>query len=146
MSLWKEAEGGCNPVKLSFAWISLCGNKLQGRTVCRSRRWRQPSKLHKQNWLPESEADQQMETDLLNEDTDPEWAQLREMEEFLRVQRMELLQQGAPDSDSEDWDSPQWPAEREDITDFEEDDSLEDTDLDFITSILESFSKPKSKA
>ena len=87
-----------------------------------------------------------METDLLNEDTDPEWAQLREMEEFLRVQRMELLQQGAPDSDSEDWDSPQWPAEREDITDFKEDDSLEDTDLDFITSILESFSKPKSKA
>jgi hypothetical protein len=56
--------------------ISLCGNKLQGRTVCRSRRWRQPSKLHKRNWLPESEADQQMETDLLNEDTDPEWAQL----------------------------------------------------------------------
>ncbi len=89
--------------------------------------------------------DQQTEIGLLDEDSNPEWAQLREMEEFLRLQRMELLQQEAPDSYSEDWDSPQWPEEREDLTDVEEDDSLEDADLAFITSILESFSKPKSK-
>jgi hypothetical protein len=44
----------------------------------------------------------------------------------------------------EDEDSPQWPAEGVDITDVKED-SLEDADLAFITSILESFSKPKSK-
>ncbi len=69
--------------------ISLCRHKLQGRTRCQ--RWRQQSRQHKQNWLPESEADQQIEIDLVNEDTDPEWAQLREMEEFLRLQRMELL-------------------------------------------------------
>jgi hypothetical protein len=81
----------------------------------------------------------------VNEDTDPEWAQLREMEEFLKLQRMELLQQGAPDTDNEDWDNPQWPDEREDSLDVEEDDSLEDADLAFITSILESFSKPSSR-
>ena len=57
---------------------------------------------------------------------------------------MELLRQGAPDLHSEDWDSPQWLEERDDLTDVEEDDSLEDADLAFITSILESFSKPKS--
>jgi hypothetical protein len=78
----------------------------------------------------------------VNEDTDPEWAQLREMEEFLKLQRMELLQQGAPDTDNEDWDNPQWPDEREDSLDVEGDNSLEDADLAFITSILESFSKP----
>ncbi len=68
------------------------------------------------------------------------------MEKLLRVQRMELLRQGAPDSDDEDWDSPQWPEERVDLADVKEDDSLEDTDLAFITSILDSFSQPKSKA
>jgi hypothetical protein len=67
------------------------------------------------------------------------------MEEFLKLQRTELLQQGAPDSDDEDWDDPQWPEEREDSLDVEENNSLEDADLAFITSILESFSKPKSK-
>jgi hypothetical protein len=88
--------------------------------------------------------DQQTDIGPLDEDTDPEWAQLREMEQFLRLQRTELLQQGAPDSDNEDWDSPQWPEEREDLTDVKEDDSLEDADMAFITSILESFSKPKA--
>jgi hypothetical protein len=56
------------------------------------------------------------------------------MEEFLRLRRTELLQQGAPDSDSEDWD-------RESTTADEEDNSREEIDLAFITSILESFSK-----
>jgi hypothetical protein len=55
------------------------------------------------------------------------------MEEFLELQRMELLRQGAPDSDNEDWDEPQWPDEREDCPDKEEDDSLENEDLAFIT-------------
>ncbi len=59
---------------------------------------------------------------------------------------MELLQQGAPDLNSQDWDSPQLLEEREDLMDVKEDDSLEDADLAFITSILESFSKPKSEA
>jgi hypothetical protein len=89
---------------------------------------------------------QQIGIDLVDEDADPEWTQLREMEEFLKIQTMELLLQGAPDSDDEDWDDPQWPDKREDSPDKEEDDSLEDADLAFITSILESFSKPKSKA
>ncbi len=49
------------------------------------------------------------------------------MEELLELQRMELLWQGAPDSDNEDWDNPQWPDEREDCPDKEEDDSLENS-------------------
>ncbi len=57
-------------------------------------------------WFTESETDQQLEVELLTDDTNPEWAQLREMEEFLRLQRIELLQQGALDLDSEDWESP----------------------------------------
>jgi hypothetical protein len=134
------------PIKQGEKIISLCRHKLQGRTGHQSRRGRQQSKQHERKWLPESEADQQTEIDLLDEDTDPEWTQLREMEELLRLQRMELLRQGAPDLHSEDWDSPQWLEERDDLTDVEEDDSLEDADLAFITSILESFSKPKSEA
>ncbi len=49
--------------------------------------------------------------------------------------------------DNDDWDrsQSQWPDEGGDLTDVEEDDSLEDADLAFITSILKSFSKPKSK-
>jgi hypothetical protein len=120
--------------------VSLCRHKLQGRVRCRSRGGKQQSRQNKQNWLPESEADQQLGVDLLNGDTDPEWAQLQEIEEFLRLRRAVLLQQGAPDSDSEDWENPQWPAKRESITDEE------DADLVFITSVLESFSKPRSSA
>jgi hypothetical protein len=115
--------------------ISLCRHKLQGRTRCRSRRWRQQLRQHEQDWFPDPEANQQTKIDLLAEETDPEWAQLREMEEYLRLQRMELLQQEAPDSDDDDWDSPQWPTENKDPTGIEEDDSLEDADLAFITSI-----------
>jgi hypothetical protein len=66
------------------------------------------------------------------------------MEEFLRLQRVELLRQGIPESDSEDWESLNWPTgEEEDVTDEEEDDGLEDVDPAFITLILESFSRPK---
>jgi len=80
----------------------------------------------------------------VDEDDDTEWNQLRKMEEFLKMQRLELLQQGAPDSDNDD--NPPWPDEREDCPDEEEDDSLEDADLAFITAVLESFSKPNAKA
>jgi hypothetical protein len=66
------------------------------------------------------------------DDTDPEWVQLREMEEFLRLQRIELLQQGVPESDGE---GPHWPTEGEDVTDVEEDDGLEEADLAFIIAI-----------
>ncbi len=120
--------------------LSLCRHKRQRRIGGRSRRGRQQ---HKRNWLLDSKSEQQLETNLLADDTDPEWAQLREMEEFLRLQRVELLQQGIPESDSEDWESPHWPTREEDVTDEEEDDGLEDVDLAFITSILESFSRPK---
>jgi hypothetical protein len=62
--------------------ISLCRHKLQRGTGCQTRRWRQQSRLHEQIWLPESDSEQQPEVD----DTDPEWAQLRKMEELLSLQ------------------------------------------------------------
>jgi hypothetical protein len=52
--------------------ISLCRHKLQGRTICRSRRGRQQARQHLQNRLPESEEDRQLEADLVNEQTDRE--------------------------------------------------------------------------
>jgi hypothetical protein len=56
--------------------ISLCRHKLQGRTRCRTRIRRQQSRQHKQTWLPELEAAQQTNLNLLDAETDPEWAQL----------------------------------------------------------------------
>ncbi len=87
--------------------------------------------------------EQHPELDLLTDDTDPEWAQIREMEEFLSLQRTKLLQQGVPESDDNDWESSHWPTEDNDVTDVDKDDDLEEADMEFITSILESFSKPK---
>ncbi len=133
----------CNerPIQLSRRKsLILCRHKLQRRIGGRSRRGRQQ---HKRNWLPDLESEQQLEANLLADDTDPEWAQLQEMEEFLRLQRVEQLRQGVLESDSEDWESPNWPTGGEYITDEEEDDGLEDADLAFITSIRESFSRPK---
>jgi hypothetical protein len=68
------------------------------------------------------------------------------MEEFLKLQRVELLQKGAQEQDS------YWPGichqqHSENNTSFledQEEDDPEEADLAFITSILESFSKPKS--
>jgi hypothetical protein len=84
--------------------------------------------------------------DLEEEEADNKWAQLRKMERFLEQQRLELLQQGVPDLDDEVWDGPQWPYETEDCLDKEEDDSLENEDLTYITSVLNSFSNTKSGA
>jgi len=114
--------------------VSLCRHKLQGRTGYRSRTWRQTT--DRQPRIMEFEED----------DTDEEWAQLREMEKFLEQQKMELLRQGAPGSEDEDWDEPHWPEENESGLDEEEEDSLENEDLTFITSILDSFSRPKSNS
>jgi hypothetical protein len=52
--------------------ICLCRHKLQGRTECRSRSWRQPPRQHRQNWPMESETNQQIEIDLVDEDADTE--------------------------------------------------------------------------
>jgi len=59
---------------------------------------------------------------------------------------MKLLQQGVPDSDDEDEDEQQWLHEAEDHFDEVECDSLNDKDLTFITSVLDSFSYTKSGA
>jgi hypothetical protein len=64
------------------------------------------------------------------------------MEKFIENQKRELLKNGAQDLQDEDnaWDENQ-EAER-DLVEGEED-SLDDEDLAYITTILNSFSKPK---
>jgi hypothetical protein len=126
--------------------ISLCRHKLQRRLGCRSKNWRQLSGQLQPDWPTESGLAQQMELDLVDDDADSELVQLREMEKSLKLQRMELLRQGVPDTDDGNWDNLQWPEERKDGPVKEEDDSLENEDLAFITSVLESFSRHKSKA
>ena len=56
---------------------------------------------------------------------------------------MRLLQQGVPDLDDKGGDEPQWHYEAEDYLDEVENDSLDDEDLTFITSVLDSFSHQK---
>jgi hypothetical protein len=110
--------------------VSPCRHKLQGRTGYKSRIWRQSTVQHPRV------------TEFKEDDTEVEWAQLREMEKFLEQQKMELLRQGAPEPEDEDWDEPYWPEKNESGIDKEEDDSLENEHLTFITS----FSRPKSKS
>ncbi len=84
----------------------------------------------------------------MSSDPDPEWAQLREMEEFLRLQGLELLQQGVPDSDSNGRDVGQQkqPEDEMIFMDNPDNDNLEEADLAFITSIIESFSQSESRS
>jgi hypothetical protein len=66
------------------------------------------------------------------------------MEQLLAEQKRELLRHGIPDSDDEDWSRHHWPEEDESGFVKEEDESLDNEDLTYITSILASFSRPKS--
>jgi len=68
------------------------------------------------------------------------------MEKFLEQHKIELLKQGVPELDDENWDRPHWLEENENFRVKEEDDSLENEDLTYITSILDSFSKPRSNS
>jgi hypothetical protein len=70
------------------------------------------------------------------------------MEEFLRLQRLELLQQGVPDSNSDrpDMGQKQQPVDEMVFMNDQEDDDLEEANLAFITSILESFSHSESRS
>jgi hypothetical protein len=114
------------PTNLKRKDVSLCRHKLQRRPGYRSRTWRQLA---------------ERVTEFKEDD---EWAQLREMEQFLAEQERELLRQGIPESDDEDWSGQHWPEEDEDDLVKEEDNILDNEDLTYITSILASFSKPKS--
>jgi hypothetical protein len=69
------------------------------------------------------------------------------MEDFLRLQRLELLQQGAPDWDNDEWDEDQQqqPENEMALMDDKEEDGLEEADLAFIMSILESYSRKESR-
>ena len=57
-----------------------------------------------------------------------------------------LLRHEIPDLDNEDEEEPQWHYEAEDYLDEVEHDSLDNEDLTFNTSVLDSFSYPKSGA
>jgi hypothetical protein len=65
------------------------------------------------------------------------------MEKFIETQKQALLKSGSPDLQDEDdaWDEHQ--EAEEDAVGVEED-KLDDEDLAYITTILNSFSKPKS--
>jgi hypothetical protein len=69
------------------------------------------------------------------------------MEEFLKLQRLELLRQGVQDLDSDEWDveQQQQPGDEMAFMDEQENDDLDEADLAFITSILESFSQSESR-
>jgi hypothetical protein len=112
--------------------VSLCRHKLQGCAHGQSRRWRQATDL------------QPRLSELEEEDTDHEWAQLRQLEEFIEKQKQELLKHGVKESDDEDkgWDEHQEPEGNL----VKEDDNLDDGDMTYITAILESFSRPKSNS
>jgi hypothetical protein len=68
------------------------------------------------------------------------------MEKLLERQKKELLRQGIPESDDEDWGEHHGPDEVENSLVKEEDDSLDNEDLAYKTSILDSFSRHKSNS
>jgi hypothetical protein len=109
--------------------VSLCWHKLQRRPGYRSRIWKQPA---------------ERVTEFTEEDIEDEWAQLREMEQLLAKQKRQLLRHGIPESDDEDWGDHLWPEENKSGIVKEEDDSLDNEDMTYITSILASLLGPKS--
>jgi hypothetical protein len=68
------------------------------------------------------------------------------MEKLLKRHRRELLRQGIPESDDKDWGEPQEPEEDKNDVAKVEDDSLDNGELTYITTILDSFSRPKSNS
>ncbi len=107
-------------------WISLCRHKLQGRAYHRFRELKMTPKQPEQEEV----------------EPDHEWLQLIQMERMIERQKQELPKNGAQDFEDEDdgWDELR---EAEEGPVKEEDDSLDDGDLTYITAILNSFSKPK---
>ncbi len=118
------------PNNLKRKQISLCRHKLQGRAYpkCRNKT-KNPTK-------PQQTPDQE------EIDSNHKWLQLIQMEKFIENQKQDLLKNGAQDLQDKDdaWDEQQ-EAEKDLVK--EEDDSLDDEDLSYITYILNSFSKPK---
>jgi len=110
--------------------VSLCGHKLQGRVYPRCKN----KKMTQQQ--PPQFAEQE------EDDLNYEWLQLIQMENFSENQKRELLENGAQNLHDEDkaWNKHQ-EAERDSIEG--EEDTLDDKDLAYITTILNSFSKPK---
>jgi hypothetical protein len=75
-------------------------------------------------------------------ESDHEWHQLIQMEEMIERHKCNLLETGAKDLwDMDDDSDALWEAEGGAVK--EEDDSLDDGDLAYIDTILNSFSKPK---
>jgi hypothetical protein len=75
-------------------------------------------------------------------ESDHEWLQLIQMEKMIEKQKNHLLKTGVQDHwDLDDDHETLWEAEEGPVK--EEDDSLDDEDLAYISAILNSFSKPK---
>jgi hypothetical protein len=110
--------------------ICLCRHKLQGRAYPSFRNQKTTQEQPKQ--LPERE----------EVESDHEWLQLIQMEKYIERQKQEMLKNGGQDLLDEDdaWGERQ-EADGDPVK--EEDDSLDNGDLAYITAILNSFSKPK---
>jgi hypothetical protein len=117
-------------INLKRKQISLCRHKLQGRAYPRFRKQKTTPDQPEQS--PEQEGGE----------SDHEWLQLIQMEKLIESQKQELLQNGAQDLQDEDdgWDEHQ-EAQGDPVK--EEDASLDNEDLTYITAILDSFSRPK---
>ncbi len=113
--------------------VSLCRHKLKNRAHGQSRCGRQATDL------------QPNLSELKEEDTDHEWAQLKNWEKFIEKQKQKLLKHGFRDSDDENdgWNEQPEP---EDDSVEEIENSFDDNDLAYITAILESFSGPKANS
>ncbi len=75
-------------------------------------------------------------------DLNYEWLQLIQMENFIENQKRELLENGTQHLHAEDKARNKHQETERDSTEGEEED-LDEEDLAYITTILDSFSKPK---
>jgi hypothetical protein len=76
--------------------VRLCRHKLQGRAHCQSRRLRQTTDL------------QPRISELGQEDTARQWAQLKQMEEIIAKHKKECLKHGIHESDDEESEDKDW--------------------------------------
>jgi hypothetical protein len=118
------------PNNLKRKRISLCRHKLQGRAY--------PTYKNKKTNSKQT----QRTPDQEEFDSNHKWLQLIQMEKLIQNQKQKLLEHGAQDlhEEDDDWKEHQ---EAEQNTIKEEEDSLDDEDLSYITYILNSLSKPK---
>jgi len=126
--------------------IKLCRHTLQQRTFCSHKigtKWLQPKE---EFWPQQQKKNWQEESRNLELSQDPEWSQLQEVEEYCQQQREKLHREEAQGPGFY-WPKHCHQRARGTNLHFQEDldeSKPEEADLEFITSILDSFSRPRS--